>query len=112
MPTVFRVEDEDGAGPYMHTNLEWQKEVDILKHQSGPTHPPAQRDQGIDRYIRKGVECCAFKNITQLRRWFTRKQLRLMEATKGFTIIKYDAIITAVGKNQCLVSMQSMKVVI
>lgn len=95
---IYRVESDTGMGCYR-----FMDENDFLQahNEDMEKHPCPQFDTGIMRHPTK-VELCGFKSLTQLKKWFTLKEIKELREN-GFTINKvYVASITAVGEKQVL----------
>ena len=96
-PFIYRIEDELGKGCYRFMDeIEWLNE-----HCKFNGRPCPIEDKGIDRYM-DANEICGFKDMEQLKAWFTEEEIRDL-AQKGFEIKKvYVKTITAIGEKQVL----------
>lgn len=77
--TVFRVEDEDGVGPYSKSGV--GLDVDNTDH-----HPTPCDDNISLRYDHN----CAFQTLDQLRSWFSNANDLGILVVKGFTCNVYS----------------------
>lgn len=96
---IYRIEDDNGQGCYRNGAGEYNKlkchDNDIEKH------PTPLMDRGILRYIEEN-EITGFKDLRQLKKWFTLKQIRRLRRN-GYVIKKIEVEqITAYGECQIL----------
>jgi hypothetical protein len=77
--TVFRVEDQDGIGPYS----KWGVNLDV----SNTDNHPTPSDDGIHLDYDHN---CAFNSIEQLRNWFSDRNDQGILVVKGFTCNVYS----------------------
>ena len=89
-------------GPYVkYSNKRVKKMVD--RHTNLELRPTPRKDKGIDRTLEAG-EFCGFRNVKQLKRWFTKEELKTLK-DNSFVIKRYstyDFEITAIGERQIL----------
>jgi hypothetical protein len=83
---IYRIENQNGEGCYINEAGITNK----LQHHNGDmeNHPTPLYDKGILRYV-KELEFCGFKSLTQLKHWFTLKQIKRMRKN-GYTIHKIE----------------------
>ena len=95
--TVFRVENEQGVGPYRSDNL-----CDgILNHHNGSKkHPNPWHDPLIHRYMEKD-EFCGFESLDALFEWFSDEEIDALEL-QGYYMVQTQGIVTAKGEKQLL----------
>ena len=104
---IYRVESDTGMGCYRFI-----EDNDFLEPHNADieNHPCPQFDKGILRHLICGIEICGFKTLTQLKKWFTLKEIKMLREN-GFTIHKvYVAKITAVGEKQVLAIIENTDV--
>lgn len=104
METVWRVENEDGEGPY---RIE-AKTGHILDFTATYRHPTPWQEEGIARCTRDG-EQCAFESESQARAWFTERELQELEKL-GYKLKKIEATVTARGEAQILIIKEGVSV--
>jgi hypothetical protein len=110
MDAVYRIQNEDGVGPYVISGLvDFETEIelrDLLSHHNGQEsgengyHPIPTCDPDIERPAEKH-EICGFKDIDQLEAWFSPNELMELKAL-GFRIVRMGGKITANGMYQVL----------
>ena len=76
---VYRVENEDGKGPYEGT-CDWS--LWQTRDHVEPSHP-GPKDDGID--IEMEVDYCGFASFGQLRDWFESEELVMLRKL-GFKV--------------------------
>lgn len=99
MTIIYRIEDKEGHGCY----IDGARQTNGLSHHDRDMngHPTPLYDKGILRYV-ENKEFCGFKSLTQLKKWFTLKQIKRMRKN-GYTIKKvFVDEITAYGEKQVL----------
>jgi hypothetical protein len=79
MITVFRIEDEEGVGPYSKTGV--GLDTDNTDHHPTP---------GEDGIRLEHSHNCAFNSIEQLRNWFSDRNDQGILVVKGFTCNVYS----------------------
>lgn len=85
MPIVYRVQNDDGYGPYGCnafktgvTSSDWARDTDPF-HEN---HPCPYED-GIDRHPPSWL--CGFDSLDKLLEWFTKEEINNLEAL-GFNV--------------------------
>lgn len=109
--TVFRVEHEDtGLGCYRFNPIEFLIDMgERHSRQEFRKHPSPGVDAGIERGMEK-AEFCGFKDMEQLRRWFTDEELCEL-GELGYKIVKLEDVeITVIGKKQVLFRKPAEKI--
>jgi hypothetical protein len=98
---VWRVENDDGFGPYSN-RATWSETRPILCSHQGDyvNHPTPYTDSEIGR-IPEPQESCGFISEEQMRQWFTEDELKKL-AELGFQVKQVQGTITAIGKKQVL----------
>ena len=95
---IYRIQDKNGHGCYQQGASFINK---LQDHNSNLDYPTPQDDKGIDRFLEKN-EICGFKDLTQLKKWFTLKEIKFMRSN-GYKINKIEVEkITAYGRKQVL----------
>lgn len=90
---VFRVENEEGRGPYSI----WDGYA--VMYCSGGNRHPSPQSEGYN--LRSGsAEVFGFTSLEQLERWFSPRDLRKL-ANEGFTVVKYDCEPHWESETQC-----------
>ena len=101
MQTIWRIENEEGVGPYQGDMDDSSLAELISSHNTDNTKPAPCDDQGIRRYP-EGEEICGFKDMAQVREWFDRDILIALYA-EGYKLKKIVvSVVTAVGQKQVL----------
>jgi len=96
---VYRVENKNGVGPY--TGIRGIRHVLGRKHGRGGVHlRPLPQDDGITMEHHTAL-VCGFCTMTQLRYWFTPRDLRIL-ADLGYTIRTYHTEDVLVGGKQIM----------
>ena len=98
MNKIYRVEDEDGVGPYGRDyNVEFLESHNCDRGK----HPTPYYDPGIRRECREN-EICGFLSIKQLLNWFSVNELYKLKKC-GYKLKRVEVNkITAIGRFQCL----------
>ena len=95
--TVFRVENEEGIGPYRNNNLC----NGLLNHHNDSENNPAPwRDPFIKRNMKEN-EFCGFESLDALFEWFSDEEIDALEL-QGYSIFKTQGIVTVKGEKQLL----------
>lgn len=98
---VYRVENDEGKGCYQEGAVALNRLEHHNSYNHVKRHPLPSEDFGIDRYPLKD-EKCGFKDMKQLKAWFTPKELKRL-ARNGFKVVElYVAEVTAYGEQQLL----------
>jgi hypothetical protein len=106
MNYIYRMSNASGIGCY-----QFMDDNDFLQPHNADieNHPCPQFDRGILRHPEK-YEICGFKSLTQLKKWFTLKEIKMLREN-GFTIKKiHVASISAVGEKQVLAIIENTDV--
>ncbi len=84
MGTVYRVQNENGKGPYRVGLSGVSAELyDALRTHQKPTHPRPRYD-GCNFMLKENM-LCGFESMESLRTWFNKHELKLMRQS-GFEI--------------------------
>jgi len=106
MHSILRVEHKDTKqGPYSYYKSDL---VNILTDNhcygdNGYNYPTPEKDIGIERDPHS-YEFCGFKNISQLRAWFTEEEIDILKQ-ENFIVKRSslkDVEVTEVGERQIL----------
>lgn len=104
MHSILRVEHKDNhRGPYRDGHNGEVKEITNNHCFDLDLYPVPEDDIGIDRNP-DPWELCGFKNVKQLREWFTNEELEILKRN-DFIVRKLslkDVKVTAVGERQLL----------
>jgi len=100
MQEIYRVEDKDGYGCYTTTSFEFFEKY-LLEHSDLKRTIYPEKDIGIMRE-QYDEEICGFLTLEQARKWFTKKELKLLKKEE-FLLKKVKVKrITAIGEKQVL----------
>ena len=95
--TVFRVENEEGIGPYRNENIC----CGVLNHHnSSEKHPNPWYDPLIHRQMEED-EFCGFESLDALFEWFSDEEIDALEL-QGYHMVQTQGIVTAKGEKQLL----------
>ena len=97
MATIWRVQNDNGDGPYRGN---YQTLKMLYDHNNIASHPSAWYDPLIKREP-KNEERHGFKNMESLQSWFSKIEI-LMLKDYGFHVVTVVGEITAVGVRQVL----------
>lgn len=104
---VYRIENRDGWGPYWAgpSDRNWQ---DWDHNADAIGHPNISNDRGFSedtQDIYYGAEpgrfLCGFRDLKQLRRWFTRREQAKL-AKLGFRVVKVEPSWVRHGRKQSI----------
>lgn len=117
---VFRVEHKSKklkkvfAGPYSVSgvsSVEKWCESELNLH-GDDTHPNPYSDKLLKKikfYFSDGYHC-GFKNIKQLKKWFTKKEMQKL-SDLGFIVAQYESDHVLIGDRQVLFMPQNKRIV-
>ena len=84
---VYRVENDNGRGPYVGNNRHWtQREHSFSKHHVGINEE--FRNLEIEEIASR--ERCGFDSLKSLYRWFNNRQERFNLKREGFKVVTYE----------------------
>jgi len=102
LQTVYRIENEDGIGPYAAYGAFWVG--GLLQGEYGENFSPQPtplEDAGIERHMIEDNEFCGFASMEQLLQWFPESALEILE-DEGFKVVELQVEVTATGEHQVL----------
>jgi len=99
---VYRVQNKDGQGPYNSSHI-WRS-IPHIKENNRPT--PCEENLGDILFMMKkefgGKNVLfGFTKLTNLRKWFTKKELENLKEI-GYVIYKFKAKEITEGERQCI----------
>lgn len=104
---VYRVEDRDQNGPYREADLKYMVDVRAYNRlqfrRPVPHHPLEPWSKGHRRgHKSHDHHVCGFTSMKQLRRWFTKRDLAMLEQ-HGFKVNTYlvHPRYVKTGERQC-----------
>lgn len=101
MHYIWRVQNHTNWGPYSQGHIDGDLAEMLDKHNTDNGHPTPYKDKGIDRGMEVD-EICGFKDMAQVKAWFTKDELLSLYAA-GFKLIRLRVwAITAIGEKQVL----------
>ncbi len=89
MGTVYRIQNENGKGPYRGLYNMPIELYDILNEHHRPIHPKPM-DDGYDYMLEENM-LCGFESMDSLHKWFSKYELKLLRQS-GFEIYTLDNI--------------------
>ncbi len=100
---VFRIQNEDGYGPYVSRFTLPIPEIDIMcnKHAGDAYFDSALWPTSFTECTRERGEDyrCGFINEAQLFNWFSEEEIEMLRRN-GYDIVALDKEVTVIGKNQ------------
>lgn len=96
VPRVYRVEDSEGRGPYIHNSQMWQVEPELHTMDYGRPAPHCERwrqGMGTDAYFsweNDPEAVFGFTNKRALRRWFSHPEEVAALSKMGFRVGVYE----------------------
>lgn len=82
---VYRIESEQGVGPYWSAKKHDSLEAMRNRHNSDKDRWPGPYDEGCSGHMRGKL--CGFFGIAQLLAWFSLDEIRMMRSL-GFRIVR------------------------
>ena len=103
---AFRVEQEDGSGPYFSASL-----PDDFSLPYSPSKHPDPFEDGIDKM--KPYDICAFKDYQQALEWFDEDMVDFLKIEGGWFLSTYrvEESTTKYGNRQILIDSEKMVLV-
>ena len=109
MPTIYRIENEDGIGPYLGTIAVWQDcSHNINTGRPNPVDDKLLWKNYLESDIIENEDLYAFETIEQLKNWFSYNEIQKLRKL-GFKIKKLKVTKILQGDTQCIFKEEWIK---
>jgi hypothetical protein len=108
MRFIYRVENDDGNGPYRNINEDVFPSSVYYGRHANLRHPTPYRDSLLKRLDRD--ECCGFISVEQFRKWFNKEDRKRL-VKHNFHITLYRANSYRLGEYQAVFKKSSSDLV-